>query len=489
MMQKLKLQNLSAKLIIFWVIAFSLLIGALLFTRQIVRCFTLFNLSGVPAQDCGTINQPNGPSISTPDANVTPDGTNPQPTAIVPVIPNPEANLPDAWDGASRVNILFVGLDAGETIDVTTISADRTGPSRSDTMILFSLDPVSKTAGMISIPRDLWVDIPGFGYGKINTAYYLGDANKLPGGGPALAMKTVEQVLGVSVQYYAQVDFMTFVRMVDEIGGIDINVQQKVKIDPLGPGADDRYIPRGLRHFDGMLALAYARARHTANGDVDRARRQQEVIFAIRDKVLDPLYFPTLISKAPALYNEMSAGINTNLSLDDILKLAVLGRDIPPSAIKAGIIDDKTMSIAAKSPDGLDILKPITDKIRALRDEIFNVGGTFFPMAQGDAATLMRQEAMRVSVLNGTYTQGIAATTGNYLLAQGFNVIKVDSASQLATRTILIVHNGAPYTLRYLVQIFGIDTSQRIRFDFNPAAEADIEIIIGDDWAANNPMP
>ncbi|NTV35813.1 MAG: LCP family protein, partial [Anaerolineaceae bacterium] len=119
---------------------------------------------------------------------------------------------PVPWDGYSRVTILLIGLDydwqAGG------------GYQRSDSMILLTVDPITMTAGMLSIPRDMWVNIPGFDYNKINTAYFLGDANKLPGGGPALAVQTVEEFLGVPINYYARVDYNTFVRIVDELDGI-----------------------------------------------------------------------------------------------------------------------------------------------------------------------------------------------------------------------------------------------------------------------------
>ena len=87
------------------------------------------------------------------------------------------------------------------------------------------------TAGMLSIPRDLWVSIPGFDYGKINTAYQLGEAFKLPGGGPGLAIDTVERLIGVPVQYYAQIDFSVFVSFIQEIHGIKIDVPYEIYID------------------------------------------------------------------------------------------------------------------------------------------------------------------------------------------------------------------------------------------------------------------
>ncbi len=133
-------------------------------------------------------------------------------------IPENEPQLSDMpsikpWDGAERVTILLLGLDYRDWGAAEKYS-------RSDTMILLTLDPLTNTAGILSIPRDMWVAIPGFKHGKINTAYYLGDAYQLPGGGPALAVKTVESFLGIPINYYAQIDFQSFVRFIDEIGGV-----------------------------------------------------------------------------------------------------------------------------------------------------------------------------------------------------------------------------------------------------------------------------
>ena len=113
------------------------------------------------------------------------------------------------WDGKSRVNILFMGLDMRDW--------QMSDVPRTYTMILFTIDPSTRTAGMLSIPRDLWVEIPGNGANKINTAYHYGEAYHLPGGGPALAMQTVSNFLGVPVNEYVQLDFNTFVKIIDEL--------------------------------------------------------------------------------------------------------------------------------------------------------------------------------------------------------------------------------------------------------------------------------
>jgi len=128
---------------------------------------------------------------------------------------------PVAWDGTERVTILFMGLDFRDW------ELDQ-GPPRTDTMVLFTIDPITKSAGMLSIPRDLWVEIPDFEHNRINTAYFLGETFKVPGGGPAPALKTVENLLGVPIQFYVILEFSTFERMIDEISGIDVLVKQRV---------------------------------------------------------------------------------------------------------------------------------------------------------------------------------------------------------------------------------------------------------------------
>ena len=237
---------------------------------------------------------------------------------------------PVQWDGNKRVTVLLLGLDyrdwqAGET-------------PRSDSMILLTVDPLSKTAGMLSIPRDMWTIIPGFDYYKINTAYFLGERFQLPGGGPQLAKDTVENFLGVPVDYYAQIDFNTFVEFIDSMGGLDMKIKNPIKVDPVGPG-NTIILEPGTQTLSGAVALAYARNRYTEFDDFDRAQRQQEVMMAIRNQVVNLNMLPTLVAKAPELYASLSKGIRTNLTLDQIVRLAYLAQQIPPENISKGVID------------------------------------------------------------------------------------------------------------------------------------------------------
>src|SRR4030043_841761 len=197
---------------------FSLLALAAIFAAYVAYTrsydfFLSFNIAQIPGLAIQSNSSPvpieNGDPVATP----------------LPTLSSGPAPVP--WDGASPVTVLVMGLDyrdweSGE------------GPPRTDTMILLSVDPWTKTAGMLNVPRDLWVSIPGFDYGKINTAYPLGIAFEVPGGGPGLAMQTVEALIGIPIDYYAIIDFYAFEQFIDELGGVYVDVPAEITVDPLG---------------------------------------------------------------------------------------------------------------------------------------------------------------------------------------------------------------------------------------------------------------
>lgn len=418
-----------------------------------------------------------------------------------PILTAPQAALPPPWDGASRVNVLVMGYDYGDW------SADRRCPCRSDTMIVFTIDPLSHTAGMLSVPRDMWVNVPNFGYFKINTANYLGDLYKLPGGGAELARKTVENFLGIPIQYYVMLDFTTFEALIDAIDGVDVNVPAEITVDPLGPHNTTTLEP-GIDHLDGAIALAYARMRHTANDDIDRSGRQQQVILAVRDKLLkQPAYFLKLVSNANTLYNKLSSGIITNMPLNDATRLAVLAMQVPLNQIQNHVIDYTMTAPGQVTVDGQveDIIKPFPDKIRELVDQVFG-NGSMKPMASANpiqltlaqATPLMQQEAASVIVVNASGVNGMASKTSDYLKSQGMNVINFGNTGDypdhyryppLPARTMLILHSGKPYAVQYIKQLMNFNSQSQIIVNFDPNAPADIILAVGADWANNNPMP
>jgi len=382
------------------------------------------------------------------------------------------------WDGTSRVTVLVMGLDYRDW-------SSGAGPSRTDTMMLLTLDPLNNTAGMLSIPRDLWVPIPGFYSARINTAYFLGESHQLPGGGPGLAVKTVEAVLGVEVNYFAQIDFGAFVRFIDEIGGVKIDVPERIKIDPIvGPPV---YLKPERQTLFGDWALAYARARNTEGGDLDRAIRQQQVILGIRNRLLSPDKFSILISKAPTLYAELAAGIQTNMTLDEVIQLALLAQKVPDEDIKRGSISTSQVMFA-NTLDKQSVLIPLPEKIRQLRDEIFlRNPGTLGPLSPGSQQERMSAEGARIVLLNGSHVNGLAERTQGFLQSQSANVVEISNADP-RNITRIVDYTGNPHTVRYLMELFGTP-AEYYQLDFNPNSPVDVVVTLGSDWGNNNELP
>jgi polyisoprenyl-teichoic acid--peptidoglycan teichoic acid transferase len=273
-----------------------------------------------------------------------------------------------AWDGTARFNILLMGIDRrpGET-----------GLQyRSDTMILASLDPKTHQLGLLSIPRDLYVPVPGYSAPqRINTALALGELQR-EGYGPTLAMQTVQYNLGMGVNAYIVADFTALIKVIDAIGGIDVDVPYAItdnQFPNMYYGYDPLILNAGFQHMDGYTAQKYARTRH-GDSDFDRARRQQQVIFAMRDRILSLESLPQLIIQAPSLYGSISQNVYTELSLDQMIQLGLWLKDLGPESIHTGVIDQRYVSDTTTS-DGAQVLTLNPAAMPALLTEVF--GGDY----------------------------------------------------------------------------------------------------------------
>ncbi|MFP3852652.1 MAG: LCP family protein [Anaerolineales bacterium] len=453
-------RNLTNRLI--WIIGGAFVVAAILSAYLVFSTIkglaASWNSGGLPSFAGGQVSQD-------PEQTLQP-GETPDPQII-----EEEAR---PWDGSQRVTILLMGLDYRDW-------EQDEGPPRTDSMMLVTIDPVARTAGMLSIPRDLWVEIPGFEHNRINTAYFLGESYNLPGGGPGLAMDTVENVLGVPIDYYAVIYFHTFEDIIDEIGGIDVLVQEDIKISPIG--RTSLVLTAKAHHLNGAEALAYARARKSEGGDFDRSQRQQQVALAIRDRILGVDMLPSLIRRAPELYNIASSGLRTNLTFDQMLRLGILALEIPQENIDKGIIGPPDMVEFETLPTGAQVLRPLPDKIRLLRDDIFTEASAITPAIQADSPSQAAQlENARVAVLNGAGIEGIATTTADYLQEQGLNVVEIANANRLDyAKSIIIDYTGNPYTTRYLSELMGLSESQ-ILSQPTPDNDVDVEVVLGADW-------
>ena len=403
--------------------------------------------------------------------------------------------LPD-YEKKERVNILLMGVDRrpDETL------------ARTDSLIVVTVDPNTKTAGMLSIPRDLYVPIPGYdGEDRINKAYYLGEKDDYPGGGPALAMRTIQNNFDIPIHFYAQIDFNGFRELVDTLGGIDVYVETEID-DPTYPdenyGYDPFYIGTGQHTLNGYDALRYARTRHTAGSDFSRAQRQQQVLLAIRDKALQL----NMIPKIPELWDSLSDSIDTNLQLIDIIELAQLVDDIKADDIKSAVID-YNYTVDYVTDIGAQVLLPLRDKIQPLIDSIFVETEPTGPseaeiQAQIDAHNQERAEAIQeeierqeelrstitdeggqVIVQNGTTQTGLATKTADYLQQEGFNIVQFGEADTTSyNHTVLVVYDESKiYTIQMLATIFDVQENN-IRLSPRPQDGLDVRVIIGSDF-------
>lgn len=268
------------------------------------------------------------------------------------------------WDGTSRFTMILAGLDRrpGET-----------GIGyRTDTMMLVSIDPQTSSIGVLSIPRDLYVQVPGYTeLQRINTPMVFGEARQA-GYGPELLMQTVQLNLGIRVNDYMAVDFQAFIDIVDLIGGVDVAIDYTIndaQYPNMNYGYDPFYLPAGTHHLNGYDALRFARTRH-GSSDIQRAERQQQVIFAIRDRVLNRDMIPQLLMQAPAIWNTLSNNVSTGLSLEQLIQLGLYAKDIDINNIKTGVIDFSYLQ-GHTTESGASVLIPNRTRLGGLMAEVF----------------------------------------------------------------------------------------------------------------------
>ncbi|MCB9452770.1 MAG: LCP family protein [Anaerolineaceae bacterium] len=397
----------------------------------------------------------------------TPDLLLPTPTI------DPAAEL--QWSDPHRFTLLILGIDQRSAVN-------EPGPFRSDTMIIISVDPVKKTAGVLSIPRDLWVTIPGFQQARINTANYLGDSNAYPGGGPALAAETIRQNLGIEIDKYLLVNFDVFTRVVDTLApnGVEICVQEVID-DPdypdAGYGTIHVHFDPGCQVLDAEQLLQYARTRATEGSDFDRANRQQEVMREVLNNVLTIGGLSNALAQVPTLWTELTGSFKTNLTLDEILRMATLAGEINQDNIHFGVIDNLYVDLG-RTTAGDQVLIPRLDLIRTLVQQVL--------YAQDDLSLAeLRQRAENenasITVFNNTDILGLAAQTRDWLTGRGIIVNAIDNTpEQSNVDTFIQVYTGKIWTGRYLAALMGIP-ADRVHPGGDGLTANDIGIMVGPD--------
>jgi LCP family protein required for cell wall assembly len=323
--------------------------------------------------------------------------------------------------------------------------------------------------------------------GRINTAHFLGEIDNYPGGGPALAAKTVENNLGMPIHYYLRVDFNAFVELVNRIGGIDIYVDAEIddpaypSHDPADPyGYDPLHIEAGQHHFDGEMALKYARTRHSAGGDFDRAERQQKVLKAVFTKVTRLDMLPTLIAQAPQMWTLLRDSVETDLTLDQMIALARLATQVHPDDIRFAVIDEQ-YTMFYETDDGQQVLILLREKMRELRDDLLTPEGVSGHEESDSSAQLEEEEAI-IEVLNGTSMTGLAADVTARLRQEGLNVTHTGNAArQDIAESLVVSHTDKTHTAQYIARLLNLPQSAVVEGS-EPAAEYDVSLILGADY-------
>jgi LCP family protein required for cell wall assembly len=371
--------------------------------------------------------------------------------------------LPD-WQGTDPINILLLGIDKrdDEPIEGT----------RSDTMMLVSIDPVTKSAALVSLPRDMWVSIPGCTYrdGCIGGQQRINVAHAV--GGPELAVQTVSADFGLPIQFYARVDFHGFQQLVDAAGGVIIDVDWPVKDDEY-PTPDYGYMRiyfgPGPQLMDGATALEYARSRHGMN-DFARAGRQQKVILSLRNRVLQL----NMLSKAPEMVGIIQDSVTTNVTPVQMLALAKLVSQIDRDRI-TNLVIDTTYVRPFTGADGADLLQPDVPAIKRA-------------IANAERSAAHPELRAKVEVLNGSGLPGLGQRAADYLTAQGFNVVRIAPAERSdygASQVDVLTQdtNGAAQALVSTLRLpDGIVAAVP-----TPDASADIRVVVGRDFRLPTP--
>lgn len=385
-------------------------------------------------------------------------------------------------EGDSRINILLLGIGG----------PGHQGANLTDTILLASIDPITDKTSLISIPRDLWVKIPGNGSQKINAAYADAvdvskaktDIGQEQDGITALD-NTLSPVLdGVRIHYHILLDFPAFKQMVDALGGVSVNVPETL-YDPT-IAWENHYNPviakKGIQTFTGDQALLYARSRETSS-DFARGERQRLLIAAIKQKAFSAGTFSNPL-KISNLLDSLGQNVYTDFSSGDIKCLYRQVSTIPASAISSlDMVTPPNNLLTTGNINGLSVVEPRA----GLYD--YSAIHNFLHTSLKDG--LITKEKAPIAVYNATSTSGLATSQSKLLKEYGYNVVKADSpaaASDPATTTVVDLSKGEDqYTRNYLQKRYGVTTVNKLpsELGITPPLGTKFVIILGEDVSSN----
>lgn len=381
-------------------------------------------------------------------------------------------------EGDGRVNVLLLGKGG----------PGHEAPDLTDTLIIASIDPIHKEASLFSLPRDLWIRVPGDGNMKINAVYatakqrvlnkrrYSNQAEDAEKAGLDAIEQTMQNTLGIPIHYYTMIDFEAFRKSIDTVGGVDI-VAKEALYDPTVAwenGRNPLIAKAGPNHFDGKRALLYARSRHTSTrGDFDRSERQRLIIIALKDKVLSAGTYGNPI-KISQLISAFGDHVRTNFTTDEIKRLYDLSKGIQSTKITSlSLVDPPNILVTTGMINGQSVVLP-------------RAGNGNFKEIQSFVRNTLRDPYLKsenasVTVLNGTTVPGLATARAEELKSYGYTIAQIADAptKDYAKTTLIDLRNGTKkYTKHYLETRLKTTATGKLPVGVTPGA-ADFVIILG----------
>lgn len=375
-------------------------------------------------------------------------------------------------EGDGRINYLFLGYGGN----------GHQGENLTDTIMVVSVDPYNKKAAMLSIPRDLYVEIPDYGYSKINAAFSIGEDSKENNiNGPELAKATISEILDLPIHYYITINFDGFKQLIDSVGGVDIYVDQSFtdnQYPDFNYGYQTLNFNEGWEHMNGERALKYSRSRYGDNGeggDFARAKRQQKILTALKAKVLSLGFWSNPI-KVSSLMSNLQSNFGTDLTPQELVKTFELIKDIKEDEIAQKVLDNSVNGLLVddNTEDGQYILRPrdkTWEAVRALAHSIF-------------MEPFLEKEKASIKILNSSGISGNAKDVAAILTGRGYQNITYEGTENLSKNTKILdcSKDNKPYTLQLLKKRFLNSPIETCGVD----KSVDFVIILGQDFDYNN---
>ena len=367
------------------------------------------------------------------------------------------------------VNFLLLGAD--------TTNANNSG--RTDVLTIVSVNRSAATVSMLSLPRDLYVYIPGYRVHRINTAYGWGETNLGEAQGAQLLMETIRYNLGVEIDYYARVDFDGFRQIIDDLGGAEVSVDcsiqdWRLREPDLDPTLEENWelftLPVGVHNMDGDLALWYARSRRTSS-DFDRGRRHQALLRALWRRIRGL----NLVEQLADVWPQVLETVDTNLTLEDMLGFAPLALSLDTSRIASYVFEPNVDVRFWRSPEGSSVLAPNRDAVAEL----------VHLMYQPPTEHQLVREGARVEVVNASGMRGLDRVAADRLGWEGF--VPTIGAPAPAYRDYTVIYDFTGRTkgssLGTLQSVLRVG-DEGIVIEPNPDRSVDFRVVIGGSYYA-----